>query len=62
MLVALNSATDICLETRYWRGFLILRQNISKKRILGRFGGEEFVFIFKDTDKQQSLKILKRIH
>ena len=40
----------------------IARKYIRKDDILGRFGGEEFVFIFKDTDEQQSLKILKRIH
>lgn len=40
----------------------IARKYIRKDDILGRFGGEEFVFVFKDTDEQQSLKILKRIH
>jgi diguanylate cyclase (GGDEF)-like protein len=29
---------------------------------VGRFGGEEFVFIFMDTNPQQSLQILQRIH
>jgi diguanylate cyclase (GGDEF)-like protein len=40
----------------------IARKHIRKDDILGRFGGEEFVFIFKDADEQQSLEILKRIH
>jgi len=40
----------------------IARKYIRKDDMLGRFGGEEFVFIFNDTDEQQSLKILKRIH
>lgn len=40
----------------------ISRRHIRKKDILGRYGGEEFIFIFPDTDQRQALKILKRIH
>lgn len=40
----------------------IARKYIRKNDILGRFGGEEFIFLFKDTDEKQSLKILERIH
>lgn len=40
----------------------ISRSHIRKDDLLGRFGGEEFVFIFFETDQKQSLQILKRIH
>lgn len=40
----------------------IAQKHVRKDDVLGRFGGEEFVFIFKDADEQQSVKILKRIH
>jgi diguanylate cyclase (GGDEF)-like protein len=40
----------------------ISRKNIRNQDILGRYGGEEFVFIFPDISVKQSLKILKRIH
>ncbi|NPV89754.1 MAG: GGDEF domain-containing protein [Firmicutes bacterium] len=40
----------------------IARKHIRKNDLLGRFGGEEFVFIFMETDQQQSMQILQRIH
>ena len=40
----------------------IARQHIRKNDILGRFGGEEFLFVFMGSDEEQSLKILRRIH
>ncbi len=40
----------------------IARKHISTKDILGRYGGEEFIFVFNDMDQNQSLIILKRIH
>ncbi len=40
----------------------IARRRIRKDDVLGRYGGEEFVFIFDDTDGRQSSEILKRIH
>jgi diguanylate cyclase (GGDEF) domain len=40
----------------------ISRKHIRKHDILGRYGGEEFVFIFPDVNLKQSLRILKRIH
>jgi diguanylate cyclase (GGDEF)-like protein len=40
----------------------IARKHIRKHDILGRYGGEEFIFIFPDTSQNQALKILKRIH
>jgi diguanylate cyclase (GGDEF)-like protein len=40
----------------------IARKYIRKHDILGRYGGEEFIFIFPDTSQNQALKILKRIH
>ncbi|MDF2654047.1 MAG: hypothetical protein K0R19_521 [Bacillota bacterium] len=40
----------------------ISRSHIRKNDLLGRFGGEEFIFIFFETDQRQSLQILKRIH
>ncbi len=36
-------------------------KNIRKSDILGRFGGEEFIFIFYETGLNKSLNILKRI-
>ena len=39
----------------------IVRKNIRAKDIFGRFGGEEFIFIFTDTKIMQSVKIIKRI-
>lgn len=40
----------------------IARKNIRKCDQVGRFGGEEFIFIFMDSDPYQSLQILQRIH
>jgi len=40
----------------------IARKHIRKCDLVGRFGGEEFVFIFMDADPRQSLRILQRIH
>ena len=39
----------------------IARKNIRSDDIFGRFGGEEFIFIFTDTKIAQSVKIIKRI-
>lgn len=39
----------------------IARKNIRADDIFGRFGGEEFIFIFTDTKITQSVKIIKRI-
>jgi len=39
----------------------IARKNIRSGDIFGRFGGEEFIFIFTDTKITQSVKIIKRI-
>lgn len=40
----------------------IVRKNIRKCDHVGRFGGEEFIFVFIDSDPRQSLQILHRIH
>ena len=40
----------------------ISRRRIRKGDVLGRYGGEEFVFIFDDTDEKQAAEVLKRIH
>ena len=40
----------------------IARRHIRKDDIFGRYGGEEFVFVFDNIDERQSLEILKRIH
>jgi len=40
----------------------IAQCHIRKNDILGRYGGEEFIFVFYGTDQRQSLQILKRIH
>jgi diguanylate cyclase (GGDEF)-like protein len=40
----------------------IVRKNIRKCDQVGRFGGEEFIFIFIDSDPYQSLQILQRIY
>lgn len=32
------------------------------KDLIGRYGGEEFVFVFCETDQKQALQILNRIH
>lgn len=40
----------------------IARKNIRKCDQVGRFGGEEFIFIFTDSDPYQSLQILQRVH
>lgn len=40
----------------------IARRHIRKDDIFGRYGGEEFVFVFNSIDERQALGILKRIH
>lgn len=40
----------------------ITQKHIRKSDLAGRFGGEEFVLIFMDSNLDQSLQILKRIH
>ncbi len=40
----------------------ISRSHVRKNDLIGRYGGEEFIFIFFDTDQNQSLQILRRIH
>jgi diguanylate cyclase (GGDEF)-like protein len=40
----------------------IASRNIRSEDILGRYGGEEFVIIFKQTKQGQALRIMKRIH
>lgn len=40
----------------------IALKNIRKCDQVGRFGGEEFIFLFIDSDPFQSLQILQRIH
>lgn len=40
----------------------ISRCHIRKNDILGRYGGEEFIFVFQDAGLKQSLQILRRIH
>ena len=40
----------------------IARRHIRKDDIFGRYGGEEFIFVFNNIDERQSLEILKRIH
>jgi len=40
----------------------IARRHIRKDDIFGRYGGEEFIFVFNNIDDRQSLEILKRIH
>ena len=40
----------------------ISRKRIREGDILGRYGGEEFVFIFDNADERQSAAILERIH
>ncbi len=36
--------------------------HLRKNDMLGRYGGEEFIFVFHNTAPKQSLQILKRIH
>lgn len=40
----------------------IARQCIRKKDIIGRFGGEEFMFVFPGADIKRASEIVKRIH
>lgn len=40
----------------------IAHRHIRKGDVLGRYGGEEFVFIFDNLDEKQSFSILQRIH
>lgn len=40
----------------------IAHRHIRKEDVLGRYGGEEFVFIFDDIDEEQSFQLLKCIH
>lgn len=39
----------------------IAHRHLHKGDILGRYGGEEFVFVFNGADERQSLKVLKKI-
>lgn len=39
----------------------ILTQSIRANDILGRYGGEEFILVLKDTNKQSSAEIIERI-
>jgi diguanylate cyclase (GGDEF)-like protein len=39
----------------------IARKHIRKRDILGRYGGEEFIFVFPDSSEEMSLRILQRI-
>ena len=40
----------------------IARCHIRNNDIIGRYGGDEFIFVFYETGQKQSLQILKRIH
>lgn len=40
----------------------IAKRHLKKKDILGRYGGEEFLFIFKGSSEAEALKIIKDIH
>jgi diguanylate cyclase (GGDEF)-like protein len=40
----------------------IARRHIRKSDIFGRYGGEEFIFVFRETAHSQSLQIINRIH
>lgn len=40
----------------------IARSHVRGNDLIGRYGGEEFIFIFRETDEGQALQILKRIH
>ncbi len=41
---------------------IFLRQNIRKVDLLGRFGGDEFVLILPDTNRQKALKLIQRVY
>ena len=60
---ALNDQYGHLFGDRVLKAFAnIARKHIRKSDTLGRFGGEEFIFIFMNSDEEQSLKILERIH
>ena len=40
----------------------IAHSHIRGNDLIGRYGGEEFIFIFREVDEEQALQILKRIH
>lgn len=40
----------------------IARSHIRTQDIIGRYGGEEFIFVFYETSQKQALQVLKRIH
>ena len=40
----------------------IARSHVRSIDIIGRYGGEEFIFVFHEADQRQALQILQRIH